>query len=225
VACTPFLTALHAADRTTAGIDAGKVLPGYAGVLVRDGYNGYRHLADAVHAWCGAHLLRDLKGQHDAGQEWAGDMAAILKDALAATRAARAGGKDQLSEQQQARIRAAYRDALAGGIAASRDKGGKLAADAMTLAMRFGRHEDMILRFITDLAVPFTSNQAERDLRHAKLQQRASGGHWRTLPGLADYAIVRSCLSTAAKWGIQPLDALTRLFTDGPWLPPAAQPG
>ena len=30
--------------------------------------------------------------------------------------------------------------------------------------------------------------------------------------------------STAAKWGVDALDALTRLFTDGPWLPPATAP-
>jgi transposase len=33
---------------------------------------------------------------------------------------------------------------------------------------------------------------------------------------------VHSYLSTAAKWGIHSLDALRRLFTSGPWLPPAA---
>jgi hypothetical protein len=27
-----------------------------------------------------------------------------------------------------------------------------------------------------------------------------------------------------AKWGIDALDALTMLFTSGPWLPPAAAP-
>jgi hypothetical protein len=51
------------------------------------------------------------------------------------------------------------------------------------------------------------------------VQQRASGGTWRTLLGLADFAIVQSYLSTAAKWGIDALDALTRLFTDGPLAP------
>ena len=56
------------------------------------------------------------------------------------------------------------------------------------------------------------------------MQQRTSSGTWRTLLGLADFAIVQSCLSTAAKWSIDALDALTRLFTDGPWLPPATAP-
>ena len=67
-------------------------------------------------------------------------------------------------------------------------------------------------------------HKAERDIRPVKVQQRTSGGTWRTLLGLADFAIVQSYLSTAAKWGIDALDALTRLFTDGPWLPPATAP-
>src|ERR1022692_849223 len=55
VACTPYLTCLHVAGRSAADIDAGGVLPGYAGVLMRDGYAGYLHLTGALHAWCGAH--------------------------------------------------------------------------------------------------------------------------------------------------------------------------
>jgi len=31
------------------------VLPGYAGIIVRDGYKGYEHLTGALHAWCAAH--------------------------------------------------------------------------------------------------------------------------------------------------------------------------
>ena len=83
-----------------------------------------------------------------------------------------------------------------------------------------------MLRWATDCCPPWglVSGQAERDVRPVKVQQRASGGTWRTLPGLADFAIVQSYLSTAAKWGIDALDALTRLFTDGPWLPPATAP-
>ena len=82
----------------------------------------------------------------------------------------------------------------------------------------------MILRFVVDLAVPATFNQAERDLRPVKIQQRTSGGTWRTLAGLADFAVVQSYLSTARKWGINSIDALTRLFTTGACLPPAAAP-
>ena len=52
----------------------------------------------------------------------------------------------------------------------------------------------MVFRFVQDLAVPFSNNLVERDLRPVKIQQRTSGGAWRTLQGLADFAVVRSDL-------------------------------
>jgi len=227
VACTEFLTAMHTGDRTKQAIDAGGVLPGYAGTIVRDGYKGYEHLTDALHAWCGAHGLRDLAGLYrfdPDGQLWARSMADLLIDANAQATAARAAGQASLTGEQLARIRSWYRGAVAKGLADNQGKRTQIAEDGLTLARRFRDHEDMILRFATDLAVGFTSNQAERDVRPVKVQQRTSGGTWRTLAGLADFAIVRSYLSTAAKWRIDALDALTQLFETGPWLPPATAP-
>ena len=65
VACTEYLTLMHVGDRSAPSIDAGGVLGQFTGVLVRDGYAGYAHL-QAAHAWCGAHLLRDLRSISDA---------------------------------------------------------------------------------------------------------------------------------------------------------------
>jgi hypothetical protein len=56
------------------------------------------------------------------------------------------------------------------------------------------------------------NNEAERTIRPVKVQQRSSGGSWRTLQGLADFALIQSYLSTARKWGISKLDALRDLF-------------
>ncbi|MGH3826992.1 MAG: hypothetical protein ACRDQX_07435 [Pseudonocardiaceae bacterium] len=39
-----------------------------------------------------------------------------------------------------------------------------------------------------------------------------------------DFAIVRSCISTATKWGITNLDTTKQLFTTSAWLPPATAP-
>ncbi len=227
VACTEFLTAMHTGDRTSEAIDSGGVLPGYAGTIVRDGYKGYEHLTDALHAWCGAHGLRDLAGLHrfdPDGQLWARSMADLLLDANARAAAARRAGQASLSDTDLAGIRSWYRGAVAKGLAGNAGKRTQIALDGARLARRFRDHEDMILRFATDLAVGFTSNQAERDIRPVKVQQRTSGGTWRTIVSLADFAIVQSYLSTTAKWGIDALDALTMLFTDGPWLPPAVAP-
>jgi transposase len=54
------------------------------------------------------------------------------------------------------------------------------------------------LRLLDDTRVPFDNNQAERDLRMVKLQQKISGvlAH----PGRAEaFLALRSCLSTARK--------------------------
>lgn len=100
LACTPFLTCMHTGDRSAAAVDAGGVLPGYSGILVRDGYHGgYGHLTDALHAWCGAHLLRDLKDLYEfepGKQDWAVQMAGLLIEARDAARSARTGGKKSL---------------------------------------------------------------------------------------------------------------------------------
>ena len=169
VACTEFLTAMHTGDRTKEAIYACGILPGYTGTIVRDGYKGYEHLTDALHAWCGAHGLRDLALAAPflipRASCWARSMADLLIDANAQATAARAAGQASLDDDRLARIRSWYRGAVAEGLDRSTGKTSQIAADGRTLARRFRDHEDMILRFTTDLAVGFTSNQAERDVR------------------------------------------------------------
>jgi transposase len=226
VACTEYLTLMHVGDRSAQAIDAGGVLGQFTGVLVRDGYAGYAHL-QAIHAWCGAHLLRDLRSISDAdpdGQLWATAMATTLLEANRAAHQARERGADRLEEVTLTQIRNHYLGALARGDTDNQAEHTKLAAKARTLIARFRRFEDMILRFATDLSVPFTNNEAERSCRPVKVQQRTSGGAWRTLQGLTDFAIVQSYLDTATKWGLDKLDALHQLFTTGAWLPPALTP-
>jgi transposase len=227
VACTRFLTHMHTGGRSAADIDAGKVLAGYTGTIVRDGYAGYGHLIGALHAWCGAHTLRDLKDIYDfdPAQSWAQQMAALLAEINAAAGAARAAGLAGLGDGQISGFRSRYRALVTAAAEHNRHRHHRAAKDARRLARRLSQCEDMILRFMTDLTVDFTNNQAERDVRPVKVQQRSSGGCWRTLQGLADFAIVQSYLSTAAKWGISKLDALRQLFTTSPWLPPAPAPG
>jgi transposase len=229
LACTPYLTHMHTGDRSAEAVDAGGVLPGYQGILVRDGYHGgYGHLTGALHAWCGAHLLRDLKDLYEfepAGQAWAQQMASLLIEARDAARTARAEGKEALDPGILGSLVDRYRAIATSGLAANVYRRTATAKDARRIARRFLRHEDMILRFITrpDLDI-FTNNEAERTIRPVKVQQRASGGCWRTLGGLADFAVVQSYLSTATKWGIPRIDALRGLFNGTPWMPPGIEP-
>ena len=114
VACTEFLTAMHTGDRTSQAIDAGRILPGYAGTIVRDGYKGYEHLTSALHAWCGAHGLRDLAGLYRFDPD--GQVGQHGRPAHRRQRRRhrpRSAGQASLSDADLARIRSWYRGAVA----------------------------------------------------------------------------------------------------------------
>jgi transposase len=151
-------------------------------------------------------------------------MVGLLIEARAAAAAARLVGQSALEPAVLEDLLTRYRALTAAGLAANLYRRTATAKDARRLARRFRTFEDLILRFATrpDLEI-FTNNQAERTIRPVKVQQRGSGGAWRTLDGLADFAIVESYLSTAAKWGITKLDALRDLFNGHTWKPPGLE--
>src|SRR6266542_4192926 len=178
VACTRYLTLLHVGDRSAEAIDAGGVLPGYDGIIVRDGYGGYAHLTEALHAWCGAHLLRDLRDVYEfepGAQRWAHAMAELLVEARDAAEAARAAGQTALAPAVLADLVGRYRALAAQGLEVNQHRPGRTAADAVRLARRFQTFEDMILRFVTHPGVvAFTNNTAEAAIRGVKVQMRSS---------------------------------------------------
>jgi len=76
-----------------------------------------------------------------------------------------------------------------------------------------------VLRFLTDTAIPPTSNQAERDLRPAKTQQKISG-RLRSEKTTRDQYAIRGYASTAAKHERQIFTAIRDALAGNPWIPP-----
>lgn len=217
VASTALLTLLTVHRRRgTDAADAAGVLPGFAGVAVHDGWTPYRRYTRIAHGLCNAHHLRELAAAAEAGHDWADGLAEVLRYAHRQVTAARAAGADRLAPEVLASVNARYSGHLQQAAAATAGRRSNPAA----LARRLARYRDDVLRFTVDFAVPFDNNQAERDLRMAKLQQKISGC-WRTLTGAEAFCAVRSYTATARKHGISPLHALHAAFTGQPWHPPA----
>src|SRR5258705_4950470 len=92
---------------------------------------------------------------------------------------------------------------------------------AQNLLERLWLGQDQVLAFLDDLRIPFDNNQAERDLRMLKVQQKVSGS-FRSASGAMAFACIRGYLSTLCKQGMALLPALEVLFAGQPLYPALA---
>jgi transposase len=202
----------------------GTMLANLVGTIVHDHWKPYYTIPDVDHALCNAHHLRELKALIEIEKEnWARDMAKLLRRACHATNlaAARDGALKALKPHLVECIERRYDAVIAAGLAyhealpaldRSAAKGCKPRGRAPrrtghNLLRRLQWRKQDVLRFLHDAAVPFTNNQAEGDLRMMKVKQKISGG-FRSEEGANDFATIRSVISTAKKQGWNVIDAL-----------------
>jgi transposase len=177
--------AIHA-QRGHEAMDAIGILPAYRGVSVHDGWDSYDRSTACRHALCNVHHLRELTFlEEQYPQGGATDLKALLREMKAATDHARTGGHRHLAPGVHADLVERYQALLKAGLAAKppppdqeRRPGqrGRLAqSPARHLLERLLLQRDEVLAFLDDLAISFDNNQAERDLRDLKVQQKVAG--------------------------------------------------
>ncbi|WJK43564.1 IS66 family transposase [Solwaraspora sp. WMMA2056] len=220
---TDVLLTVHRRRGTAAMDDAG-VLPGYTGVAVHDAWAPYDTYTDAVHALCNAHVLRELVYVVDTATGQVADLAGQAIDALrrlnrlTVTARADGGEPDPADLAEQTHL---LRSAVVLGAAATAARTDKLHRKYHALFVRLRDRRADYLRFLTDPAVPFDNNPAERTIRMPKLRIKVSGS-MRTMTGAEHFAAIRSYTATATRHGINMLDALTRAAAGSPWIPTTA---
>jgi transposase len=211
------------------------LLPNYHGRLIHDRWKSYDQYG-CEHSLCGAHLLRDcVSVAEQEGEPWAAEMYTVLFELSEHVKQARASSQKALAPEIRANGLAQYFEVLEHGYHAwnqthpppdpfhPRKRGRPKQDPSKNLLDVFLHRADQVLAFVDDLMVPFTNNQAERDLRMIKVQQKISGT-FRSDVGATSFCTIRSYLSTMRKQGHSMLDALAAVFQGSP-LPIAWEPG
>jgi hypothetical protein len=222
VACTSLLTYYFLGDRSLASFQA-FVFPDLAGAVVHDRYQNYDKFPGITRQLCAAHLLRDLE---DAAQcypaaIWPGQAADALRALIHAANLAREQGLAAVPDEAKAKHLKLFRHGVRVGLSTVRRRPGANVEQppARLLLECLRDREDDVLRFLSDLRIPPTSNQAERDVRPAKTQQKISG-RLRSEQATRHRYAIRGYISTAVKHGISAFTALRGALTGNAWMPP-----
>ncbi len=97
-------------------------------------------------------------------------------------------------------------------------RGRKSQSKPKNLIDRFIDYKNDILRFMHDFNVPFENNQAERDIRMMKVQQKISGT-FRSTQEAITFCRIRGYISTVKKNKLSVIDAIQDALSGKPFIP------
>jgi transposase len=215
VACTQWDTlSLAHPTRGDEARTAMEIVPHSQGTRVHDSL-AMSVASPCSHALCVAHALRERTVASEHFQHtWAAQITLLLRTMHLQVEHARGNGMNHLSHHDQQDSRRRSRHVVDIGLAANPPptertgtRGALKKSDGLPLVLRVQKHEDLIVRFLTDVEVPFPNNQADNDLRMMTLRQKRSGC-FRILEGSALFCALRRSLSTMQKQGAHLLTAL-----------------
>lgn len=218
VLCTPKLTYMYPHEKR--GKEAIKdlgIIPNYGGVLIHDHWKPYLGY-ECQHGLCNAHHIRELQWVIDfKKQKWAKSMRNFLEKLN--KEVIEYGG--YLPEENQIKREKRYKEIikLAKGecpkIMPRLGSNKKKVAQTKerNLLDRLDQYIDQVLLFMKDKDVPFTNNQAERDIRMVKVHQKISS-QFKNMNRAKYFCRIRSYLITSKKQGHSPLDQMSYVFED-----------
>jgi transposase len=166
------------------------------------------------HALCGAHLLRELTNLTENGSKWAVKMKEFILDLYQNSQKATLVVADkqtwerefnhicQLADQEEPPPKQGKR---------GKPKNSK----GRNLLNRLLNHQDGWLAFAFINSVPFSNNQAERDIRCLKTKQKVAT-NFQTFKGAQHYARIQSFTSTLRKHSMNVFQNLINAFDRKP---------
>ena len=187
------------------------LLPDFRQWAIHDCWASYFGFVQCCHALCNAHLLRELENLKEQGSVWGARMKELLLELYEAS------GKGREVLAGRAGWEAKYEEVLQAGDAEEPppeqpSRGKPKNSRGRNLLNRLRKHEAGVLAFAFTAEVPFTNNQAERDLRCVKVKQKVSQC-FRTLGGAQKYARIQGFVSTVRKHERNVFQELVNVFS------------
>ena len=181
---------------------------------IHDCWQSYFDFDNCQHGLCNAHILRELQALIENGSIWANQMHFLLLELYNTSQKA-----TQIIADKEIWLQK-YQDICQ--IADEEEpppifgrRGKPKNSKGRNLLNRLVEHQHGILAFAFNEHIPFTNNQAERDIRCLKTKQKAANS-FRTIKGAQNYARIQSFVSTLRKHNRNVFDNLINIFDNKP---------
>lgn len=213
VACTALFTYLFVHAKRggdTLVQDEASLIKDFQHIAIHDCWKTYFGLTNCFHALCNAHILRELEHLIEQGSPWAKDMKQYLLELYLLSEKATIIVPNQALwiEKYQLICRKAdeYEPPPIKG-----KRGKPKSTKGRNLLNRLTDHQDGILAFAFTQIIPFTNNQAERDIRGLKTKQKVATA-FHTFNGAQQYARIQAVISTLRKHNMNVFQHLCHSF-------------
>ena len=180
------------------------------GCLVTDAYTSYQKYTNvSMHGFCNAHLLRELKSLEDYKLSWPNQLRILLLEMNTASK------NDSMNKELEIKLTQDYDNIikLANSELDNIKNNDKEFKKVKSILKRLSTKKNNYLAFLSHPEIPFTNNQAERDVRMIKLKNKISGG-FRTEKGADNFLMIRSFISTMRKKGLNLIEAVRKIIDD-----------
>jgi transposase len=180
---------------------------------IHDCWATYFGFKDAQHALCNAHIIRELEALKEQGKKWAKQMQDYLFQLFDESQKATKTVSNQPFWLEKYNIICQNADQEEPPpIKTSQNKKGKLKnSKGRNLLNRLIKHQQAILAFAFVENIPFTNNQAERDIRCLKTKQKVANS-FRKVEGTKNYARIQGFIATIRKHKINVFKQIQNVF-------------
>jgi Transposase IS66 family. len=180
------------------------ILTRFEGIIIHDGWKSYLDFL-CRHGLCNVHHLRELIYMHEEmGQEWAKEMGDLLIKIKNDKEESYPIPTERIMKYDEEYDRIIEKGYVVNPMPEIQDeivkRGRKKRGKVLCLLDRLKEYKESVLLFMREKDVPFGNNQAERDIRMMKVQQKISGT-FRSWFGAKAFCRIRGYISTVKKQG------------------------